>query len=95
MIIGASNDIVAVNSEVYYPQLRSNIERGIAIIEGANHLDFIGAGGDEEYKRIRTLATAFLEVQLKDDNYAYDYFDGDEHDEQVADDWFTAFDYQK
>lgn len=95
MIIGASNDVVAVNSEVYYPQLRSDIERGIAMIEDANHLDFIGAGGDEEHKRIRTLATAFLEVQLKDDNSAYSYFDGDEHDEHVVDGWFTAFDYQK
>lgn len=95
MIVGAENDIVAINSEVYYPKFRSDIERGIAMITDANHLDFIGDGESEEHERIRTMVTAFLEVQLKGDSSAYSYFDGAEHDEHVIDGWFSAFDYQR
>ena len=45
--------------------------------------------------RIRTMVTAFLEVQLKDNDAAYGYFDGDEHEEHLAEGWFSAFDYQR
>jgi predicted dienelactone hydrolase len=95
MIIGAADDIVAVNSEVYYPQFRTDIERGLAMISDTSHLDFINTGDDQEHERIRTMVTAFLEVQLKGDSSAYSYFDGAEHDEHVIDGWFSAFDYQR
>ena len=95
MIVGAADDIVAVDSEVYYPQFRSDIERGLAMISDTSHMDFINSGDDLEHMRIRTMVTAFLEVQLKDNNSAYSYFDGDEHDQHVAEGWFSAFDYQR
>ena len=95
MIVGAAEDIVAVNSEVYYPQFRSDIERGLAMISDASHLDFISTGDEIEQMRIRTMVTAFLEVQLKDNDAAYGYFDGDEHEEHLAEGWFSAFDYQR
>jgi predicted dienelactone hydrolase len=95
MIIGAADDIVAVNSEVYYPQFRTDIERGLAMISDTSHLDFINTGDDQEHERIRTMVTAFLEVQLKGDSSAYSYFDGAEHDEHVIDGWFSTFDYQR
>jgi hypothetical protein len=95
LILGSESDTIAVNSEKYYPLLPQDIERGIAMFSIAGHTDWMNDGDEDLQKRFRTLVTAFLEIQLKDDTTAYSYFDGAEHDEHVVDGWFSAFDYQK
>lgn len=95
LMLGGENDELAYYTEDYYAELPSNLERGLAIYAGASHFDWYGNNNQEQKADFRTLVTAFLEIQLKGDTSAYSYFDGAEHDEHVADGWFTAFDYQK
>ena len=95
LILGSEDDELAYYSEDYYDML-PDVERGLAIWAGASHFDWYGDEEDEvEIKsQFRTLVTAFLEVQLKGDTSAYGYFEGTEHDEHVADGWFSAFDFE-
>lgn len=95
MMLGSEDDELAYYTEDFYAQLPSNIERGLAMFAGRSHYDWFGTGDQDAKAEFRTLVTAFLEVQLKDDDSAYSYFEGAEHDEHVADGWFSAFDYQK
>jgi dienelactone hydrolase len=96
LMLGGENDELAYYTEDYYAELPSNLERGLAIYAGASHFEWFGGQPNTEAKQeFRTLVTAFLEIQLKGDTSAYSYFDGAEHDEHVADGWFSAFDYQK
>lgn len=95
LILGGELDTVATHSENYYPQLPQSIERGIAMFAGVDHMEWMNSGDKDLQKDFRTLITAFLEVQLKDDTSAYSYFDGAEHDEHVIDGWFSTFEYKK
>jgi dienelactone hydrolase len=95
LMLGGENDELAYYTEDYYAELPSDLERGVAIYAGASHFDWYGKNNQDQKADFRTLVTAFLEIQLKGDTSAYSYFDGAEHDEHVADGWFSAFDYQK
>ena len=70
MMLGSEEDELAYYTEDFYAQLPSNIERGLAMFAGASHYDWFGSGNQDEKAEFRTLVTAFLEVQLKDDDSA-------------------------
>lgn len=95
LMLGSQYDELAYYTENYYARLPSDIERGVAIYSGASHFDWFGVLNQDQKAQFRTLVTAFLEVQLKDDDSAYSYFDGAEHDKHIQEGWFSAFDYQR
>jgi len=95
LMLGSEDDELAFYTEDYYAELPTNIERGLGIYTGRSHYDWYGTGDQDAKAEFRTLVTAFLEVQLKGNTDAYSYFEGAEHDEHVADGWFSAFDSQK
>ncbi|WP_338353405.1 hypothetical protein [Thalassolituus oleivorans] len=94
LVLGSENDELAYYSDVFYASLPTNIERGLAIYTGASHFDWYGSSNPDQKAKFRTLVTAFLEVQLKDNQAAESYFNGAEHDSHVAESWFSMFDYQ-
>ena len=98
LMLGSEFDELAYYVEDFYSELPTDIERGLAMYAGASHYDWftrVIADATEPQAKFRTLVTAFMEIHLKGDTSAYSYFEGAEHDEHVADGWFSAFDYQK
>lgn len=97
LVLGGSADTLSPASTVgsYYESLPTDITRGIAIYNGANHGDWYGSSGDAENRnRFKTLTTAWLKRYLDDDASYQGYFDGEEHDQHLAADWFTRYDYR-
>ncbi|MAR00836.1 MAG: hypothetical protein CMI00_09935 [Oceanospirillaceae bacterium] len=97
LMLGSEEDELAYYVEDFYSRLPSSIERGLGMWAGSSHFDWYGDQRSEEgiKAQFRTLVTAFLEVHLKGDSSAYSYFEGAEHDEHVAEGWFSAYDFQK
>lgn len=96
MILGSANDILALPVAVgsYYESLPSDIVRALAIYRNTDHFDWYGSGASSEKTRFRTLVTAWMDWLLKGDGSAQDYFDGPEHDQHLAEDWFTRFEFR-
>ena len=95
LVLGSENDTLAYASTVgsYYESLPSDITRAIAIYTGTNHFDWFGSGSEAEKTKFKILITAWLNWRLKEDASARGYFDGAEHDQEMADDWFTRFEF--
>ena len=95
LMIGGSLDFVATPSAInsYYQQLNPDLPRAQAILRGLNHLDWVGFSSSIK-NRAKTLITAWLNLELKNNPEMRDYFDGAAHQQQLADDWFTFHDYR-
>lgn len=95
LIQAGANDTVSYPSVVasYYQSLPTSLTRALTTFRGASHLDWINSGSATQHARFKTLITAWMKLYL-DDNSAYaTYLDGAEHDQHLAEDWFTRFEY--
>lgn len=95
LIQAGANDTVSFPSTVasYYQSLPSSLTRALTTFRGASHLDWINGGNATQHARFKTLVTSWLKVYLDGDSAYSTYLDGTEHDQQLAEDWFTRFEY--
>jgi len=95
LVLGSENDTLAYASTVgsYYESLPSEIARAIAIYRGSNHFEWYGSGDEEQKTKFKVLITAWMNLHMKGDSGARDYFDGAEHDRHRAEDWFTRYEF--
>lgn len=96
LVLGSSEDVLAPASSVtsYYQTLPADITRALAIYKDTTHFQWYGTGAQPEKTKFKVLVTAWLDYQLKGDASARGYFDGAEHAEHEANDWFTQFEFR-
>tara|TARA_R110002073_G_scaffold11861_1_gene53267 strand:- start:45216 stop:46088 length:873 start_codon:yes stop_codon:yes gene_type:complete len=96
LVLGSAEDLLAPASSVssYYYTLPTSITRAIAIFRDSDHLDWFGSGEQTEKSKFKVMITAWLNLHLKGDASARGYFDGAEHAEHEANDWFTEYDFR-
>ncbi|MDF1821749.1 MAG: dienelactone hydrolase family protein [Alcanivoracaceae bacterium] len=96
LLIGGSFDFTALPNAVasYYETLPADTSRALAIIRYLNHLDWVGFPSSMK-NRGKILSTAWLNRHLKDDSRFDDWFDGDKHDQHLAEDWFSRYAYSR
>ena len=95
LLLGGSLDFTATPDAVesYYQQLPAQTSAALGILRGLNHLDWanlIGSGGTMK-NRARILVTAWLKLQLEGDQSVRDVFDGERHNQHLAEDWYTRY----
>lgn len=96
-IVGGSRDLVSRPSAVgsYYESLPTGISRNLSMLRYMTHLDWVGIGLSKTPKnRAKILITAWLNLKMRDKKAFEDWFIGDNHDDHLAEDWFTRFDYR-
>lgn len=95
LIQAGANDTVAYPSTIasYYQSLPTGISRALTTFRGASHLAWINGGNATLQARFKTLITAWMKVYLDEDSAYFTYLDGAEHDRQLAEDWFTRYEY--
>jgi len=95
LIQAGSNDTVSYPSTVasYYQSLPTSISRALATFNGASHLDWIDTGNKTQQARFKTLITSWMKVYLDGDSEYFTYLDGAEHDKQLAESWYTRYEY--
>lgn len=98
LMLGGSLDFVSTPDSVrsYFQRLPADTAKAIGILRGLNHLDWanlIGGGGTMK-NRGRILMTAWLKLQLNGDSSVADVFDGQRHNQHLAEDWFTFYSYR-
>lgn len=98
LLLGGSLDFTATPSAVrgYGQRLPASTTSATAILRGLTHIDWpnlIGSGGTMK-NRGRILMTAWLKLQLNGDNSVSDVFDGQRHNQHLAEDWFTFYSYR-
>lgn len=95
-ILGSENDTLAPVTSItrYYQKLPATLTRNFSVFTNTQHSDWFLSGNETEQTKFKTLITAWLNLYLKEDQSARSYFDGADHDQQAADGWFSAFDYQ-
>lgn len=95
LIIGGSEDGTSLPGAVgsYYESLSTGLSRALGILRGMDHLDWVGYPSSLK-NRGKILITAWLKLQLSGENKYQSWFDGREHDQHVAEDWFTRYDYR-
>ncbi|MBA3979057.1 MAG: hypothetical protein C0462_00480 [Alcanivorax sp.] len=96
LVLGSADDSLSPPGPVgsYFMSLPTDITRGLAIYRDANHADWMGSGNQPQKARFRALVTAWMNWLLREDESARGYFDGAEHDEHMAEDWFTRFEFR-
>lgn len=94
LILGSENDSTAPNHKLFYDNLPINITRGIAEFSDSTHGDWYGTSNPDKKAQFKALVTAWLKLYTDNDISAESYFTGEEHDQHLAEDWFTYFDYQ-
>ena len=95
LIQAGADDSVSWPSVVasYYQSLPSNLTRALTTFRGAEHLDWINTGSATQHARFKTLITSWMKLYLDGDSEYATYLDGAEHDQHLAEDWFTRFEY--
>ena len=96
LLIGGSLDFTALPNAVasYYETLPADTSRALAIIRYLNHLDWVGFPSSMK-NRGKILSTAWLNRHLKGDTRFDDWFDGAIHDQHVAEDWYSRYQYSR
>ena len=98
LMLGGSLDFTATPSAVhsYYQQLPADTSATVGILRGLNHVDWVnllGSGGTIK-NRARILTTAWLKLQLAGDKSVSDVFEGARHNQHLAEDWYTLYQYR-
>lgn len=97
-IVTGASDRVSTPSAVgsYYESLPIDIGRNLSELRYMTHLDWVGIGLSKTPKnRAKILITAWLNLQMREEQAFVEWFNGSQHDEHLAEDWFTRYDYQR
>ncbi len=97
-IVTGARDLVTPPSSVgsIYDSLPIGLSRNLSELRYMTHLDWVGIGLSNTPKnRAKILITAWLNLQMRDQDRFEDWFDGDIHDQHRAEDWFTRYDYRR
>ena len=95
LMLGGSWDFVSTPNAVEsaYQSLPADSTRALAILRYLNHIEWVGFPSGLK-NRAKILVTAWLNQSLQGDTGAEDYFNGAAHQQHLAEDWFTRYDYQ-
>lgn len=96
LVLGGDRDTLSPDSSVssYYESMPANITRALAIFKDTTHSNWMGTGAQPKKSKFKVMITAWLNLQMKGGQSARTYFDGAEHAEHQANDWFTQYEYR-
>lgn len=96
LVLAGSSDTVAFPSTIasYYQSLPTGITRGWAEFRGASHSDWYSSfASSSQQTRFKTMTTTWLKVHLTGDASYLPYLNGANHNQNVANSWYTNYQY--